>query len=503
VLWGRGPPRSPAPHPDQVGNRMELTKNDGGNDTVYGYTYNGLGQLATEYWPYASPTNENVYSYDANGNLVQKLEQYGSPGNWGTEYTWTYYWDTQDRLIKVEKYDEAAEEYDVCVEYKYCPSCGGALSERIEYESDRSHVKSWLRYQYHGLNLLRIDEKYDTDGTAGIQSTDLWRVMNWYVHGPGSIGQTVRATAYSYNHNKTNSPCETNEYYYCYDALGNVNGVLQDGTYYRWETDAFGNDLPEGNDFLPMTSEGPKEHQTGKLCDNATGWYYFHARWLDPMVGLFVSADPAVGVAVTCTGTYVGGGEGEHRYIFTMQSPPNFMDPTGRASIGSSCDGCKRNVDVEREVRHRLREPDCKKYFKDNFFVDPSAMWRGLTPELNCSTELLSTGWYDHATPGESYKIYMQMELCDCTRTSEIQFRAAIYMHEFAHFVDYLDGTPSTTDPGYGAVVACFPDFDLKWILEKGELYQVPDYRDQMRSRMPCIICAMDRLLNAAGKEPK
>jgi hypothetical protein len=79
------------------------------------------------------------------------------------------------------------------------------LSERIEYESNQATVKSWLRYQYHGLNLLRIDEKYDTDGTAGIQSTDLWRVMNWYVHGPGSIGQIVRATAYSYNQNATNT----------------------------------------------------------------------------------------------------------------------------------------------------------------------------------------------------------------------------------------------------------------------------------------------------------
>jgi len=102
----------------------------------------------------------------------------------------------------------------------------------------------------------------------------------------------VRATAYSYNHNKTNSPCETNEYYYMYDALGNVNGVLQHGTYYRWEMDAFGNDLAGGNEFLPMTSEGPKEHQTGKMFDTATGLYYFQARWYDAGVGRLISSDP-------------------------------------------------------------------------------------------------------------------------------------------------------------------------------------------------------------------
>jgi hypothetical protein len=60
VLRCWGPRRSPAPDPGRVGNRTKLTKADGETTVVYGYTYNGLGQL-------------------------------------GTEYTWTYSWDTQDR----------------------------------------------------------------------------------------------------------------------------------------------------------------------------------------------------------------------------------------------------------------------------------------------------------------------------------------------------------------------------------------------------------------------
>jgi RHS repeat-associated protein len=166
--------------------------------------------------------------------------------------------------------------------------------------------------------LLRIDEKYDSDNDDVIESSDLWRVMNWYVHGPGSIGQTVRATAYSYNHNKTNSPCQTDEYYYCYDALGNVNGVLQDGTYYRWEMDAFGNDLPGGNDFLPMTSEGPKEHQTGQMYDTSTGFYHFHHRWYDVQSGRFVSAEPLR------IPDWQGG-----VYGMSSDSPLRWADPTG------------------------------------------------------------------------------------------------------------------------------------------------------------------------------
>jgi RHS repeat-associated protein len=310
---------------DWVGNRRELTKNDGGTTTVYDYTYNGLGQLSLVECTSGAYLH-NHYTYDKNGNLTERLEEDSE-----NEYVWKYYWDTQDRLVMVTKQNGPLGQgpYVVCVEYKYCASCGGALSERIAYGSDGATVLSWLRYQYHGLNLLRIDERYDSDNDDMIDSNDLWRVMNWYVHGPGSIGQTVRATAYSYNHNKTNSPCETNEYYYCYDALGNVNGVLQDGTYYRWETDAFGNDLAEGNEFLPMTSEGPKEHQTGKMFDGETGLYYFQARWYDPNVGRFGSVDPARGFISGCG---VGASKNSlafNHYLAVEGNPVGYVDPLG------------------------------------------------------------------------------------------------------------------------------------------------------------------------------
>ena len=62
---------------------------------------------------------------------------------------------------------------------------------------------------------------------------------------------------YSDGQNPT-SCCDSGEYYYFYDALGNVNGVLDDDRhYYRWEMDTFGNDLPSGNSFLDMDQPGP------------------------------------------------------------------------------------------------------------------------------------------------------------------------------------------------------------------------------------------------------
>ena len=124
---------------------------------------------------------------------------------------------------------------------------------------------------------------------------------------------------YSDGQNPT-SCCDSGEYYYFYDALGNVNGVLDDGGhYYRWEMDAFGNDLPSGNSFLDMDQPGPKEHLTGKMFETATGLYYFAARWYDPQVGRFVSRDPSWTV------------EGE--YVLARSNPHSYIDPGGNCDI--------------------------------------------------------------------------------------------------------------------------------------------------------------------------
>lgn len=134
--------------------------------------------------------------------------------------------------------------------------------------------------------------------------------------------QIVKANWYKYDEGGANptTACESGAYYYFYDALGNVDGVLEEKNglyhYYKWEMDAFGNDLPGGNDFLAMDQSGPKEHLTGKMYDTVTGLYYFHARWYDPQVGRFVSSDNQ---------------ESRYYYKFCLANPINFYDIDGNA----------------------------------------------------------------------------------------------------------------------------------------------------------------------------
>ena len=84
--------------------------------------------------------------------------------------TWCYEWDRENRMTKVTEWTgtEASETKQFEIEYRYCPSCSGALSARIKKDSD-GDIESWLRYEYSGLELLRIDEVYDAPGAGGQQ----------------------------------------------------------------------------------------------------------------------------------------------------------------------------------------------------------------------------------------------------------------------------------------------------------------------------------------------
>ncbi len=243
------------------------------------------------------------------------------------------------------------------------------MSERIEYASDMLTIVSWLRYEYDGLNLLRIDERYDGESPAGLDENDPWRPLNVFIHGPGAIGQIVKCKWYNYYLDGQNptSCCDSGEYYYFYDVLGNVNGVLDDGGhYYRWEMDAFGNDLPSGNAFLAMDQPGPKEHLTGKMFDTTTGLYYFHARWYDATTGLFLSKDP----------DWVVYG----KYSIGESIPTSLVDPSGREPIHPPPSGARDCAELNNWTGCCLAPPDLEERRQANQCVIEK-LQAGLTPE--------------------------------------------------------------------------------------------------------------------------
>jgi len=196
--------------------------------------------------------------------------------------------------------------------------------------------------------IASFDYDYDKDEDQVLEESDSWRPMNVSVHGPGAIGQIMQAKWYNYStlQDGPGEHCDSGYYYYFYDAVGNVIGVMEESNskFYRFGMDAFGNDIPGGNTFLAMDQPGPKEHLTGKMFDTVTGLYYHHARWYEPESGRFITQ-----MGHTSTGCTRKRSLDPEKYFFVRNSPLQYLDPTGNAPIiEKSCDPYR--ADVEKAV---------------------------------------------------------------------------------------------------------------------------------------------------------
>ena len=213
--------------------------------------YNGMNQLTDRslYLTDGSSTLRYkwVYTYDGAGNLKTQEYQYGSLVK---QLKWFFTWNPRNQMTLAERFAGTNDTYAGKVAYRYCLSCDSVLSERIEYSPTVSTtITSWKRYEYDGLNLLRVDERYDTAGGA-LGDQDPWRTLEVSTHKPGSLGALIGKRVYTFNAgNYTSTPNSTNDYTYTYDAVGNVvavynaNSTGRGNELYYFTQDAFGNEL--------------------------------------------------------------------------------------------------------------------------------------------------------------------------------------------------------------------------------------------------------------------
>ena len=156
------------------------------------------------------------------------------------------------------------------------------MAWRKEYRTSvETTIESWKRYEYDGINLLRVDEKYDTSG-GSIDSNDPWRTLEVSTHRPGLLGNQVGKRVYTHTDNDYTAD-DIDDYFYGYDRVGNLVFVYTGGDdgeeAFYFTQDAFGNELDLGNfagdDWTTTASAyGVTEHQTGKWVDSFTGLYY-------------------------------------------------------------------------------------------------------------------------------------------------------------------------------------------------------------------------------------
>lgn len=206
-------------------NNVTVAATDGsGNTTTKSYSFQVSGQPAT-------------FDYDANGNLISKVE--------GAN-TWTYEWTVENQLKRVLK--NGAE----VARFTYDPL--GRRVQKIAGGVTRT-------YLYDGQDIAR--ETLTGSSTAAYL----------YVHGPGIDEPLAKDAA------------GTMTYYHA-DGLGsivkvtNAAGAVIDSKQY----DAWGN--------IEVGSATGGYAFTGREWDPETGLYYYRARYYDPKVGRFITEDP-------------------------------------------------------------------------------------------------------------------------------------------------------------------------------------------------------------------
>ncbi|MCL2706550.1 MAG: RHS repeat-associated core domain-containing protein, partial [Dehalococcoidia bacterium] len=277
---------------------------------VTAYTYDGLGRLLSEVESVSGMATESFYySYDSSHNRAQMI--YISPV---ASFVTDYAYDLNNRLIKETKtypdtsvavtfysYDnngnQVAKYY-----HNLQPSTGAASSIALQMGAGID------TFSYDGLNRLisvtvdgiEAEYAYKSDGlrykttkTDGAGSTEsvvfIWDgAMVSAEIVMGLSANNVVSAKYIRGINLLASETGNGRSYFLFNAHGDVV-QLTDGlgiVTKSYVYDAFGNEHDrDPNDLNPW-------RYCGEYYDSETGTYYLRARYYDPNIGRFISADP-------------------------------------------------------------------------------------------------------------------------------------------------------------------------------------------------------------------
>lgn len=272
---------------DPVGNRLTMKRYP---FIVTDYAYNEENQLISEEKGIEKKgkfisLQKTQYTYDNNGNQVEKRTAgiYGCPHK--KENITTYEYDYENRLTKIMCPDVIQYEYD-------------GAGKRIK-AVDGEGVTT---YHYDGLNAC-IERDADGETVAS------------YVRGlsyGGGIGGIISARMIAPGHRYSNLP--SYDIYYHYDGIGNVSGLSdsrgRETASYAY--DAYGNILRETG----IARNNPYRFST-KEHDSPSNLCYFGARYYDPRIGRWLTKDP------------LGMIDGVNLYVYCNNNPVNWIDPWG------------------------------------------------------------------------------------------------------------------------------------------------------------------------------
>lgn len=255
---------------DAVGNRLTRQRSGGAGALDLAYSYDARNRLTA--------AGAATWSWDANGNQTARS---------GPDAA-TFAWTSEDRLARV------TESTGTVVAYAYDADGNRVRTEVTPANGPPTAIDSLLDL---GGPTSQVLAEIDDEGV----------VDAFYVRAGGELLAILRPDGARYVHA---------------DGLGSVRLLTDDAAAPtdRYAYSAFGELLVhEGDDPSPFRYAGEAE-------DGETGLYNLRARWMDPAVGRFASADPFPGIA-SAPATL-------HKYLYAENDPVDRTDPTGLMTGG-------------------------------------------------------------------------------------------------------------------------------------------------------------------------
>lgn len=271
---------------DRAGNRLTEATTLVTTAAITTYKYNEQNRLMSTITSSGSENITNLYSYDANGNMVSKtvervalLDQSG---------------DSNFALIK-----EGISTNKNVAFYEY--NVRGQLTRSVE--GDKTLGYAYYGDGYRASKSVNGDiTKYMYEGDKVVLETD-------------EAGTETARNIYGLN--LISRKAGSDNLHYMYNgradvtALIGINGTVVANYYY----DAFGNQI-ESNGVV----DNPYRY-TGYVYDDETGLYYLNARYYDSKIARFISEDIYRGDANDPLSLNL--------YTYCVNNPIKYWDPTG------------------------------------------------------------------------------------------------------------------------------------------------------------------------------
>jgi len=233
------------------------------------------------------------YSYDDNGNRISQQQTRA-----GEAPRIKYYnYDFENRLVSVEYIDQP----DIPV-----------TNSVFEYNGHGNRVRSIegsniTRYRYDGNNVL-----YETD-EVGLRLRSYTRGLGFSGGIGGLISQTTKFEEVVGKGKNRTTIWVDKEVFFHYDSRGSVTQITDDtgSVITSFDYDAYGNKLSESNSINNTVQFSSKE------WEEYVSLIYFGARYYDPLIGRWLTPDPA------------GFVDGLNLYLYVNNNPVNLIDLYG------------------------------------------------------------------------------------------------------------------------------------------------------------------------------